>query len=301
MTDPVKPQTKTTHRKRPSLLKAVEAIEIPISGSRLRGYRTWNSRRGALGLAVWEATRFADSWLPSVVQEWVEQACPLGWEPSSRSAWGSDRCRNDPRIVAHVAASDGWQVHLCIKRAGRSLIVHGERCWKSAPDSSWQVTWTDDDRLSVEELRAGVACRGCGRPFSGGPEWVPLLQESPDQRTAREAEDLAFGALHPDCHAGRWTLGGGGIQHCQRCCAPPPVAEETLAKVARIFVGVAARQNELAARWNAAEVQPARPRATPSERTTTPPRDLGALRRAAAAAGYELVPKTARHRQGDTT
>jgi hypothetical protein len=110
------------------------------------------------------------------------------------------------------------------------------------PDEYWEVTWTDDDPLTRDELEAGELCRGCGRPFFGGPEWVPLLHETPRQRTAREAEDATYRSSHGDCHAGTWTVTGGGIHHCNRYCAPPPIAEETLTRIAQILVRAAQDQ-----------------------------------------------------------
>jgi hypothetical protein len=131
-----------------SILKSVEQIEVPVTGVRVRAYHAWDRRRIALDLPVWQALQFADTWLPATIDEWVEDAKALGWVPSVRRAWSSDRCRQDPKIVAHVADSNGQQVHLSIAHVGRGYVVTGKRCWKTMPDEHWEVTWTDDDRLT---------------------------------------------------------------------------------------------------------------------------------------------------------
>jgi hypothetical protein len=231
-----------------SVIRAVEDIDVPVTAQRLKAYRAWDRRRQDLDLPVWQAAEFADAWLPALVDEWLEEAQPLGWQPSARRPWGSDRCRDDSQIVTHLAASDGWHVHLLLEQAPRSVVLRTKRYWKTSPDSHWETTYTDDDRLTTEELQAGEMCRGCGRPFLGGPERVPPLYETDKQRVAREAEDAAFQELHADCHAMRWTLSGGGVQHCSRCCAPPPIAPDTLNRVARILIDSARRHDELVRR-----------------------------------------------------
>lgn len=102
-------------------------------------------------------------------------------------------------------------------------------------------TWTDADRLTYEQLEAGVSCRNCKRPFFGGPEWVAVMHRTPEQAAAIEAEEAEFLKLHPECESMRWTVAGGGIHHCARCCAPPPFADETYRRLAQILLGARRR------------------------------------------------------------
>ena len=156
------------------------------------------------------------------------------------------------------------------------------------------MTWIDDDRLTRDEINAGAPCRGCGRPFFGGPDRVALLHESPEQRIAREAEDAAFRALHPDCHAGGWTLRDGGVRHCSRCCAPPPIPEDALEKIAAIIVHSAQAHAELEKRWMNAKRVATEQENAPSARVAAESKDLADLRRRAHAAGFDLVPRNRR-------
>jgi hypothetical protein len=122
-------------------------------------------------------------------------------------------------------------------------------------------TWADEDRLTYEELEAGEPCRNCGRPFFGGPEWLAVLKRTPEQAAAFEAEEVEFKTLHPDCKAMRWTISGGGVEHCARCCAPPPMSPETTRRVAELLVDMARadvmkkRNEERAAATRPSEVE----------------------------------------------
>ncbi len=90
--------------------------------------------------------------------------------------------------------------------------------------------------LSYEEFLAGEACRGCGALLvdDRGPR-PATLHLTEETRPFWEAEDTRFEALHPDCHAGRWTLSPGGPAHCNDCCPPPPMSPEQVRRIASLL------------------------------------------------------------------
>lgn len=96
----------------------------------------------------------------------------------------------------------------------RRVVLQGRYCPTGVADGVLDHVWTDEQRLGYNELVAGASCRGCGRPFFGGLEWVPILQRTPHQQAADDAEEAAFLACHPQCRAMRWAIQGGEIQHC---------------------------------------------------------------------------------------
>ena len=95
------------------------------------------------------------------------------------------------------------------------------------------VLWTNDDRLTWEELVGGVPCQGCGQPILGdetsqcdGEPWVDYRERM------RPIED-EHRLRHPQ-HGSSWK-GGGGPIHCSRCCPPPPLSPEQIAQISRIL------------------------------------------------------------------
>jgi hypothetical protein len=269
-------------------LAELESIRIPVAGRELRRYRAWEKRRLTGRFATWEAIRFADEWLAPLSEGWLAAAATHRWEPSSRHAHVPEECKTRDEIVDHVADSDGQVMHLLVDGGNPRVALRAERCFRGSPDRVFDHTWTDADRLTREEISAETACRGCGRPFFGGPQLVPMRDRTPEQAAAIEAEESEFRAAHPDCHAGRWLLGDGGVHHCSRCCAPPPPPEAAIETIARIFADVRRRQDELEQRWNAARPKSAAGATVAPQRSQQP--DVERLRRRARAAGYRLVP-----------
>ncbi len=101
------------------------------------------------------------------------------------------------------------------------------------------VVWSDDDRLTWEELVGGVPCQGCGRPLLGeetlqcdGEPWMTYRERM------KPIED-EFQLRHPG-HGSRWTAGGGPI-HCSRCCPPPPLSPEQITQIRAILKSAPAR------------------------------------------------------------
>jgi hypothetical protein len=95
------------------------------------------------------------------------------------------------------------------------------------------VLWTNDDRLSWEELVGGVPCQGCGQPILGGETSQRDGESRVEYRERRQPIDEEFRFRHPD-HGLSWTAGGGPI-HCSRCCPPPPLSPEQIAQISRIL------------------------------------------------------------------
>src|SRR4051794_4859535 len=62
--------------------------------------------------------------------------------------------------------------------------------------------------LTQEEVKAGVACRGCGLPINDGLGIaVPPIKMTPEQRADYDAADAEHMSRHGDCHAHRWQVG----------------------------------------------------------------------------------------------
>ena len=75
--------------------------------------------------------------------------------------------------------------------------------------------------LSYDEVRAGVPCPGCGRPWVGPRDDLDRDRDS-------------WHALHGECRAGRNGYNDGPV-HCLRWCGVPPLSPEQIAAVSRIF------------------------------------------------------------------
>ena len=95
------------------------------------------------------------------------------------------------------------------------------------------VLWTNDDRLTWEELVGGVPCQGCGQPILGNETSQRDREPWADYRERRKPIDEEFRLRHPD-HGLSWTVGSGSI-HCSRCCPPPPLSPEQIAQISRIL------------------------------------------------------------------
>jgi hypothetical protein len=95
------------------------------------------------------------------------------------------------------------------------------------------VLWTNDDRLTWEELVGGVPCQGCGQPILGDETGQRDGESRTDYRERRKPIEEEFRLRHPD-HGLSWTAGGGPI-HCSRCCPPPPLSPEQIAHISRIL------------------------------------------------------------------
>jgi hypothetical protein len=158
--------------------------------------------------------------------------------------------------LVHRTGEDRLIVHLEIEEdeAGAWLVAHFCR---AAGPAFQKPRYTDDQRLSFEELLAGVPCRGCGRGFDGGPEWKPVAQRTADEQAAHDAEEATYWSLHPDCGGTRWSISGGGITHCGVCCPPPPFGPQQTRELARLLVqtaqGAAERERRLEQRWRDAD------------------------------------------------
>jgi hypothetical protein len=90
-----------------------------------------------------------------------------------------------------------------------------------------------DPALSIEaeSLRArmleGLLTTGCVKQAPNGL----VITDRGRGVLADRREDEAFLARHRDCHTHRHGVAGGPL-HCGRCCPPPPLSPEVLAKIA---------------------------------------------------------------------
>lgn len=105
---------------------------------------------------------------------------------------------------------------------------------------------TNGTCLTLEEARAGVACRGCGLPINDRLGiTVPPIKMTAEQRADYDAAEVEYLARHADCHAHRWGIRGSRVMHCGYCCPPPPVEPAALEKVWAILCGSKPQPEEL--------------------------------------------------------
>jgi hypothetical protein len=83
--------------------------------------------------------------------------------------------------------------------------------------------------LRYEQIRAGVPCPGCGRPWIGRQEAVDTDHER-------------WRAKHGECRAGRNGYTDAPV-HCMRCCGVPAPSPHQLATIMRILHEAAARRH----------------------------------------------------------
>lgn len=236
------------------------AITIPIHGADLRGFRAWAKRAAAVGEPLSAVADYGD-WFGRARDAWVAVATEKGmWTPSTHSSHDARtycHSKEPDRLLGHVADADGTVFHLMVDESPGGVALRAAYCRTTVADEVLDHTWTNDQRLTYEEVLAGEPCRGCGRPLYGGPESdVPLIDRSPEQQAAIDAEEASFRAIHPECKAMRWSVHGGGILHCGRCCPPPPLGPATIERIApllaRMLLDHRRKEDERARRWESA-------------------------------------------------
>jgi hypothetical protein len=82
--------------------------------------------------------------------------------------------------------------------------------------------------LTYDQIRAGVLCPGCGRPWTGRQEAIDTNRET-------------WRAMHGECRASRNGYTDGPV-HCMRCCGVPAPSPEQLAAITMILQEAATRQ-----------------------------------------------------------
>jgi hypothetical protein len=228
-------------------------VAVPLNADETRDYSAWQERRQALGEPASRVLRFA-TWYPAALERWTDQAAALGvWiEDDCWDDGRNESCRRRDDALAHRTGADRLVLHLVVEEtdSGPGLVA---RYCRRASEPLPEPRYSDEQRLTFEELVAGEPCRGCGRGFRGGPEWKPVRERTPEEQAAHDVEEAAFLRLHPDCGAMRWTISGGGINHCSVCCPPPPFGPEQTKHLASLLVEIAesaaARDAELERRW----------------------------------------------------
>jgi len=211
--------------------EAIAAVRVPLQTPESTNARAWLKRTEAAHLLPRQATRYADNWLPTAKKAWLAAAGELGFEQSAH--WASSPSNGNHVFV--MASILGEQFLVSLEITPRKVTLVTEYLFTSIPDGDRQAPPTAT-RLTYEELVANVPCRGCGRPWKGGPILPAGTNNYTDKdRAAAAAEDAEFKRLHPDCHAGRQSISHSGINHCLACCPTPPMSMETLENVAAIF------------------------------------------------------------------
>ncbi len=234
---------------------AVEGIEVRLDAGAAAAYRTWAARAAALAETPAQLLRFAP-WYQPAERTWLERAAATGaWTPDEPDTMDRQYCRAPAEALGHTRRADGLVLHLLAADDGDAVVLHARYC-RAATVFRIEQRWTEEQRLTWEELVAGHPCKGCGRPVFGSFEHKPTMQRTPDEAALHDAEEAAFLALHPDCRTTRWTYGSTGLTHCSACCPPPPFGPAQSERIARILVeiaeGVARRDADLARRWEAA-------------------------------------------------
>jgi hypothetical protein len=144
--------------------------------------------------------------------------------------------------------------------------------------------------LTYEQIRAGVPCPGCGRPWLGRQEAV-------------DTDEERWRAMHGECRAGRNGYTDAPV-HCLRCCGVPAPSPEQLAAVMRILHEAAARheREEQGAVLQSPEVQRQRHEGAAlkrAKRITKLEAELARLRAEQAQAGPSRVDSDVTDRRKD--
>ncbi|MGW1143547.1 hypothetical protein ACWD6I_00505 [Streptomyces sp. NPDC002454] len=119
-------------------------------------------------------------------------------------------------------------------RARREALAAEE---KDHRDTERREAWArEGTRLTWDEYKAGVPCRGCGEPmYDGLGSWPGLMYLTVEEQRDHEAMEERFRQLHPDCKSGRWSTDGSRVTHCCLCCPPPPLGPGQIEKLSRLF------------------------------------------------------------------
>lgn len=119
------------------------------------------------------------------------------------------------------------------RRRNEALRAEDRAIREEEKQREWEENGT---KLTLEELRAGVACRGCGLPITDRlGSWPAPVKMDDQQRQEYEAADADYRRRHADCESYRWQMQDSRTTHCSFCCPPPPMSEEQIEKIAAIF------------------------------------------------------------------
>lgn len=141
----------------------------------------------------------------------------------------------------------GWPYCIWCRRNGVLVVARSDERDPTKPGfdtccPDHHRVWTDDQRLTWEEFRAGEACRGCGEPFIDAVPWSGsgkgTMPYTDTESAKAEAEEERYRAKHPDCHSMRHRVSGSLTTHCARCCPPPPLSPEQIERLSAILLSV---------------------------------------------------------------
>lgn len=234
----------------------LEGLDVLLIDEESLEYEAWLARRRRVEEPASRVLRFA-TWYPPAFERWLARATEVGvWSVDDRWEAYHEGCRRRDDVVGHHTDADGLKVHLVIDAADGILRLVARYCGRGMPPMP-PPRYTDDMHLTFEEFVDGHPCKGCGRGFTGGPEWKPVMYRTPEEQRVFALEEEAYLRLHPDCGGSRWSVNGGGITHCGTCCPRPPLGPEQNRRIATLLVEMAqARaewEAELARRWQEAE------------------------------------------------
>lgn len=108
------------------------------------------------------------------------------------------------RLFAKAEA--GWPHCISCRKNGVLVRARADESDPSKPgfDSccpDHHRRWTDEQRLTWEEFRAGEHCRGCGEPFIDTAPWTGsgkgTMHYNQEERAQADAEEARYAARHP--------------------------------------------------------------------------------------------------------
>lgn len=117
------------------------------------------------------------------------------------------------------SAADDQNGDSTVQRTPRSLALLVET-WESIFEVKRQE-WTDEGLYQpYEAFASGEPCRACLRPL------LDDLPEGNCEGTGAEThlDNAEFRAEHENCRLGFWSMVGCSVDHCHRCCPPPPLS-----------------------------------------------------------------------------
>ena len=282
----IKPR-KVTERDRRA---ALEAIQVVLTGEGLKAYREWRRRADVLRERWIVLTPFG-TWYPPAREAWVEAAVDAGlWEPSDGHGYCSHTGVAGSQVLGQLRDVHGRCFDFTVEETARTATLVVRFCGKGESDAEKERSkpiYTNEMRLTAEEIRRGDPCKGCGRPIFKPGSWAGkgTMYYTSEEAEAARIEDEEWTRLHADCHSARWGLSGSVVQHCFRCCPPPPLPDESIAALARLFRQSADEDARRKQRWDELGRRPKKS-APPKPK---PPDPVERLRAEAARLGYELI------------
>ena len=214
---------------------AISEVSVRLSPTTRLNYRRWLKALGQSPtlLSGRRIEELSASWADALEKEWRNALPPGIWE-DHETAPTQDMCvlsKKDQwpvEILCGMAHVNGDVFHLRIGPGERGgLIATPEFCRQLArPNVQCEPAYIGE-RLTYEEMLAGVACRACGQPV------MPIPGSTKPGRRKRWPIDSHRKQL--DCRGGSWRVANSPFVHCARHCPPPPISAATAERIVRLL------------------------------------------------------------------